>query len=316
MAAAHPLAPYLSPEEREQRLAELAGRAGGQTMTYGHSVGGRPLRAAILPGSSSDLPRVLCTANIHGVELVASAVALALAEEAGRPGTGAHALRDRAELWVVPSLNPDGYARTWEREGCGRVAELRTNDRWVDLNRNFPLPAGSRRSSVPWAGSSRCGATTYCGPQPLSEPESRALEALLDRQAFHASANIHSFMGTFIPARVRDKPTYQRYKHLARAFREAQTRWHYPRLASRWLDVYTGELEDHQHHSLGCWAACIECFSVGASFRQHLRPPRLFWRFNPRDPAPWVENDVAGVVGFLGAALDLPRVAEDQPPAG
>ena len=61
-------------------------------------------------------------------------------------------LRERAELWVIPCLNPDGYARVWQRGGVGRLPELRPNARGVDLNRNFPLPAGRRRLALPGRG--------------------------------------------------------------------------------------------------------------------------------------------------------------------
>ena len=63
-------------------------------------------------------------------------------------------------------------------------------------------------------------------------------------------------------------------------------------------------MEDYQHHHHGTWAVCVETFSLWASFRQHLRAPSLFWRFNPHDPAPWIDNDVPGIVAFLHAALD------------
>ena len=42
-----------------------------------------------------------------------------------------------------------------------------------------------------------------------------------------------------------------------------------------------------------------------ASLRQHLRAPSLFWRFNPREPAAWVDSDVGGLAAFFHAALDL-----------
>jgi hypothetical protein len=81
----------------------------------------------------------------------------------------------------------------------------------------------------------------------------------------------------------------------------------YVRFASRFFDVFTGELEDHQHHDLRCWATTVEVFPVLRSFRQHLVAPSLFWRFNPRDPDRWADNDVPGIAAFLSAALDRPR---------
>ena len=299
----HPLAPYPSPEEREAELDALAQRVGGRLETYGHSVQDRPLRAVVVPSQELAAPRVLCTANIHGPEWVAGRVALGLVAALG--GAAGRRLRARAEIWVIPCLNPDGYALTWSTRGEASLAQLRTNARGVDLNRNFPRPR-ARALSLPGAGSDRLGDATYRGPEPLSEPETRHLDALLAAQRFRASANLHSFMGTLIPARVTDPDCYGTYRALCRSFGRAQPHRRYLRLASRWFDTFTGELEDHQHHALRTWAVCVETFPVAASFRQHLRAPNPFWRFNPRDPAPWVENDVPGLLAFFEAALDRP----------
>jgi hypothetical protein len=58
----------------------------------------------------------------------------------------------------------------------------------------------------------------------------------------------------------------------------------------------------------------VETFPWTASFRQHLRAPSLFWRMNPRDPRPWIDNDLPGVVALLSAALDRgpPVIASGQ----
>ncbi len=58
------------------------------------------------------------------------------------------------ELWLVPAANPDGVA-----------AGLRCNAAGVDLNRNFP-----------WEWEPRDG-----GPAPLTEPETKALVALVEQ---------------------------------------------------------------------------------------------------------------------------------------
>lgn len=116
-----------------------------EQIELGKSVEGRPI-VARLHGPDDAPQTVLLLASIHG------------SEPAGTP------LLERFEAWlaeepsewagtrvvVVPVANPDGYAR---RE--------RTNQRGVDLNRNFP--AGNRIER------------SVHGPAALSEPESQAI---------------------------------------------------------------------------------------------------------------------------------------------
>ncbi|MEZ4429957.1 MAG: M14 family metallopeptidase [Nannocystaceae bacterium] len=308
MSDASLLSPYPSPDAREDELDRLAARAGAEVIVYGESVERRPLRAARVPARAAKATRLLCSANIHGIEYIGGRVALGLLAACAEPEGPLAALLERCELWVIPCLNPDGYARTWAASGqAARLSELRANARGVDLNRNFPLPHGARPTRLPAAGSDRPGDATYRGPAPLSEPETAHLDTLLQAQRFHASANLHSFMGTVIPARVTGRAPYKAYRGLARAFAAAQTQARYRRLASRVFDVFTGEQEDHQHHARDCWAVCVEVFPVLSSLRQHWRAPSRFWRFNPHDPRPWVESDRAAVIAYFQAALELPR---------
>ena len=299
------LSPYPDPDSRERELDDLAVRLGGELVEYGRSREGRPLRALQLRGAPGR-PRLLCSANIHGVEYIAGRVVLGLAHRIADSDPELQRLRARAELWLIPCLNPDGYARTWATGGAGRLAELRANAAGVDLNRNFPRPGGAAPSRLPGAGSDRPGDATYRGPHPLSEPETAALDRLFAAQRFHASVNLHSFMGTVIPARVTDRDAYASYRELARVLAHAQPHVRYRRLAHRIFDTFTGEQEDHQHHAYGTWAVCMETFPLRHSYQQHLRRPSVFWRFNPHDPAPWIANDVPGITAFFHAALDLP----------
>ncbi|HEX2658927.1 MAG TPA: M14 family metallopeptidase [Polyangia bacterium] len=305
----HPLAPYPSPEERAQRFEALIERAGGEVLSYGASVEGRPLLAGRLPQWGADAQphaRVLATANIHGVEYVATQVVLGLVEAIDQLDS-LRRLRARAEVWLIPSLNPDAYARVWDAGGQGELKDLRANAHGVDLNRNFPLPPGGLRKRRPGAGSPRPGAATYHGPAPLSEPESKALADFLTARSFHAATNGHSFMGRLIPPYVTTREDRRAYQTLCAAFGAAQPAQRYPRLAFPPVDTFTGELEDFQHHVLRTWAVCVETFPVARSFAQHLRAPSLFWRFNPREPRRWVDNDLPGIAAFLHAALDRGR---------
>lgn len=304
----HPLRPYLSPEQRVRRMDELATRLGAELVHYGQSVQGEDLVAVRVPAAAGEVRhKVLCSANIHGPEFISGMVSFGLLEALLTDPDRFATLRAHTELWVVPCLNPDGYRTTWSRAGSGPLHLLRTNANGVDLNRNFPLPRGKPTRMLPGAGSSVPGAATFRGTAPLSEPETHALDQLMQAQNFHASINGHSFMGTVIPARVTDRPSFRTYKQLAQTIACAQPNCSYWRLSHRIFDVFTGEQEDHQHHQHGCWAVCLETFSFGASFRQHLRRPDTFWRFNPHDPQSWVANDVAAVVAFVSAATALPR---------
>ncbi|MFV8756093.1 M14 family metallopeptidase [Nannocystaceae bacterium ST9] len=302
------LAPYPSPERRERELVEFAGRiAGAELIDYGRSVEGRSLDALRIPSRTPGAPRVLVCANIHGPEFIGNRVCAAIVAELADESPRLEPLRRRAELWLAPCLNPDGYARTWAAGGVGALPTLRHNAHGVDLNRNWPLPAGERRLPLPGAGSPTPGDATYRGEAPLGEPETAALARLLQAQDFVASTNLHSFMGVLFPARVRDREGYAGYRELCRSFTGAQAHTRYRRVASRVFDTFTGEQEDYQHHALRCWAVCVECFPLAASFAQHLRAPSLFWRFNPHDPDRWAANDIPGIAAFLLAALDRPR---------
>ncbi|WP_104431109.1 M14 family metallopeptidase [Kineococcus xinjiangensis] len=105
-------------------------------------------------------------------------------------------LVDENELWFVPVANPDGYDFTFEEgnrlwrknlrdnNGDGRI----TPGDGVDLNRNFPTKWGyDNEGSSPNPASE-----TYRGPSPASEPETKALDALVKRITPEFLVNYHS----------------------------------------------------------------------------------------------------------------------------
>ena len=112
----------------------------------GHSVKGRPIRAWHLGDRTSPVKAVFI-ATMHGNESGPASILNDLRD--GPPITG-------ADIWVVPYMNPDGYARN-----------TRQNAHRVDLNRNFP---------VNWI---RQYGTYNSGRRPASEPETRAMMRFL-----------------------------------------------------------------------------------------------------------------------------------------
>ncbi|MCF2530471.1 M14 family metallopeptidase [Yinghuangia soli] len=103
---------------------------------------------------------------------------------------------DETELWFVLSANPDGYEWTFQPDQRLWRKNLRDNDGngvisgadGVDPNRNFPYKWGyDNEGSSPDPFND-----TYRGPGPGSEPETKAIDGLMDRIDPRFVVNYHS----------------------------------------------------------------------------------------------------------------------------
>lgn len=119
-----------------------------RTVLLGRSVQGRGFYAYQV-GDPQAAKTMVVLGQMHGDEHAGVDIAQAIRHGAQVKGIN---------LWVVPTLNPDGNA--------GRV---RRNAHGVDLNRNW---------SWSWASSSR-SSKYYSGPRPFSEPETREFATFL-----------------------------------------------------------------------------------------------------------------------------------------
>ncbi len=149
----------IDPDQATSLRAAMAARGttcvdtGPVATTFGTSVDGRPLVAWRRQGGPTPTRRVLAVGVIHGEEPAGRAITDLLMTLP---------LPTDLELWIVPTLNPDG-------EAVGR----RTNSHGVDLNRNFPTG---------WLapGTDPLTSGGYdSGPGPASEPETQAVMALV-----------------------------------------------------------------------------------------------------------------------------------------
>ncbi len=116
------------------------------TRLLGYSVEHRPIWAYHLGDPSSPVKAVI-VGQIHGDEHAGVYAAAAVVH--GPPIRG-------IDLWVVPTMNPDGNAHNRHQNADG-----------VDLNRNWP------DIWAPLTG------YNYSGPRALSEPETRAMYTFL-----------------------------------------------------------------------------------------------------------------------------------------
>ena len=123
--------------------------AAERSLVIGHSSQGRPIHAQRV-GSPRARVKLLVVGTVHGNEPAGGAVLARLRRAPPPRGTA---------MWLVDDANPDGSA-----------ARTRQNAHGVDLNRNFPF------------GWRPLDGTYESGPGPMSEPESQALAAFIERE--------------------------------------------------------------------------------------------------------------------------------------
>lgn len=142
VAAAVALAVTVAPNVPADQPASAA----AEGRVIGRSVQGRPIKAIRLGDPAAE--RVaLVVGLIHGDERAGLRIVDPIVGRAGE--------LQGVQMWVIPSVNPDGVR-----------AGSRKNAHGVDLNRNFPhrwRPGPPRSSGY------------YPGPGPASEPETQAV---------------------------------------------------------------------------------------------------------------------------------------------
>jgi protein MpaA len=154
-------------------------QSASESSVIGTSVQGRDIVAYRL-GERGGTP-IMVVGVIHGDEDAGLAITERL--RAMTPPSG-------VELWVIPTVNPDGT-----------VAQTRGNANTVDLNRNFPRD---------WALMGTPGYWQYSGPAAASEPETRALVKFVREVKpvlgiwYHQDLNMIS-PGTGLEGRLRAK---------------------------------------------------------------------------------------------------------------
>ena len=152
-------------------------RAGLQPAAQ-RSVQGRRIYVRDMPNPNASI-RVLVVGGMHGDELSSTALALQWIEQAQSSGS-------TIQWRFIPMLNPDGIFAKPSR---------RTNARGVDLNRNFPTPNWKTEAAFYWEQRTRRDPRRWPGPHPLSEPESRYLEAQMREFKPHLIVSIHAPYG-------------------------------------------------------------------------------------------------------------------------
>ncbi|MEE8142206.1 MAG: M14 metallopeptidase family protein, partial [Planctomycetota bacterium] len=143
----------------------------------GVSIEGRSIYGIRISSDASEKPAFVIQGCQHAREWVTvmtvTYIAETLLEQSMDPAI--QLLLDRINFYIVPIVNPDGYAFSWDVERLWRKNRRNNGDGTfgVDLNRNW---------SYAWGGEGSSGSpqsNTYRGTAPFSEPETAAVSAYI-----------------------------------------------------------------------------------------------------------------------------------------
>ncbi|MCB9741657.1 MAG: hypothetical protein H6741_02005 [Alphaproteobacteria bacterium] len=270
------------------------------------SVDGRPLWAFSVQDPGTPVrQRVLVYAQLHALEWIGAEVAVALLEEVvPHPPPG-------VELVVVPLVNPDGRYFSEQDLLNDRVRSYRrANSNGVDLNRDWSV---NRDADNLWARLPFTRRYYYSSPEPLSQPETRALDRLA-ATGFDVTVSLHAYGGyIYAPwaglwART---PDHAQLMALGQVMAEGQPNHPYRVMQlSRWIFFFRalGTELDHMYAVHGAQSYLIELTHSGI---RPLKPStwRDYFRwYNPEDKTPHVEDGVGALMAllrYLSAGEDL-----------
>lgn len=251
----------------------------------GKSHYGRPLLALRLARGNDieSRPAFLFNGAHHGneplaIEYVLDQARMMLSAVPGRHDSGRVKLSagdakrylrwmDDYQIWLVPMVNPDGVHTFWHRSqilgrrnGRDMPPAGAGPEDGVDLNRNYPFywNSGARKAS-----SDRPGSVFYRGPEPASEPETRAMMRFAKERRFTVAVSYHTFAtrilvpytadGAMSPVPV---PGWRFAEELAKSgvsFRPEK-----PYSAARNLYPVDGTDQDWLYHEFGTLAFIVE----------------------------------------------------------
>lgn len=165
----------------------------------------RPLHAYRFGRNLSDtMPEVLFTSLHHAREPGSASTLIyflwKLLEDAAAGNAEATYLLENRVWYVIPVVNPDGYAYN-ERNGYGSLWRKNRNDNkdgtfGVDLNRNYgPLQFWNASEG---GSSEKSHEDTYRGSAPFSELETQAIRDFVYKHNFKMCINYHTFSNVLI----------------------------------------------------------------------------------------------------------------------
>ena len=179
---------------------------------------------------------------------------------------------DNINIVVVPMVNPDGISYVFEHDRWQR--KNRNPDCQVDLNRNYHFNWDACDGSSGW-----CQDETFRGETPASEPETVAMEALMEENPAIYALTYHSYgeyilfpLGCYDPS---DIDAYWEFGNELNSILQSDNGATGQYLTGPgWNTIYTtdGSSDDQHYGEYGTFSICIEVNSTG------FQPAYSEWR--------------------------------------
>jgi hypothetical protein len=139
-------------------------------------------------------PNITFMGGIHARELIGVEVPLYILGslvENYSSNASVRRLVDGSQMWFIPMLNPDGHVYVEQTGDWRKNRHPYTGGIGVDINRNFGHLWGAE---APHDAS----AEDFCGPEPFSENETRAVRDIVSAHPMTASVSYHSGYATIL----------------------------------------------------------------------------------------------------------------------
>jgi murein tripeptide amidase MpaA len=166
-----------------------------QSFVVGQSLEGRDIVGIRVRGpGDGNRPAILYHGCQHAREWITVPVTLYIADQLIRnydSDPGITRLVDRADWYLVPVFNPDGYVYTWDEDRLWRKNRRKNDDGsyGVDNNRNWGYEWGHDNGS-----SGNPNSQTYRGKSAFSEPETKAMADFIEAHPeMVAFCDIHNY---------------------------------------------------------------------------------------------------------------------------
>lgn len=193
--AAKALSDYTDPQELSAFMDQVAAnfpKLAQKVLLQGTLFEGQKVWALKITkdvGQANDRPTFLVDAQHHAREVMTPEIAKDMIDYlTSRYATDPDVQRwvDNINIWIVPSVNPDGAMYVFNNDNMWR--KNRNPVCPADINRNYPFLWNSCGGS-----SASCSSETYHGPEPGSEPETKAMvQVTADAHALFA-LSYHSY---------------------------------------------------------------------------------------------------------------------------